>query len=68
MASDLEARQEAEWQVLYDRITPVLEQYGKIGFSKEADYWLVDENLGGWAQKIETHKLTVLNPDRKSVV
>jgi hypothetical protein len=62
MASELQARQEAEWQVLYDRIAAVLERYGKIDSSDGADYWLVDENLGGWAQKIETDKLTVLNP------
>src|SRR5215217_6828525 len=62
MASELEARQDTEWQVLYDRIAAVLEQYGKIDYSPEADYWLVDENLGLWTQKIEAGKLTVLNP------
>lgn len=62
MESELEARQEAEWQVLYDRVAALLERYGKIDFSSGADYWLVDENLGWWCQIIETHKTTVLNP------
>ena len=62
MASELDARQDAEWKVLYDRIAAILEKYGEIDFSPGADYWLVDENLGGWAQKIEAGKLTVLDP------
>jgi hypothetical protein len=62
MASELRARQEAEWQVLYDRIAAVLERYGKIGaFRSGADFWLVDENLGLWCQTIETHNLTLLD-------
>ncbi len=63
MASELRARQQAEWQVLYDRIAAVLERYGKIDYCDGADYWLVDENLGGWSQKIEAGKLTVLKPE-----
>jgi hypothetical protein len=62
MASELDARQDAEWEVLHDRVAKLLVRYGKIDFSPGADFWLVDENLGWWRQIIELHNLTLLDP------
>ena len=54
MASELRTRQEAEWEVLHDRVAALLERYGKIDFSPGADFWLVDENLGAVAPNNRT--------------
>ena len=62
MASDLRVRQEAEWQTLHDRITELLDRYGKKDGLGEGDYWLVDDNLGLWRQKVEVQNLNLLQP------
>ncbi len=62
MASELDARQEAEWKVLHDRVDEVLVRYGKVDAFGKGDYWLVDENLGLWRQMIELNNLTLLDP------
>jgi hypothetical protein len=62
MASDLRTRQEAEWQILHDRVAEVLERHGKIDAFGKGDYWLVDENLGLWRQKVEVQNLNLLKP------
>src|SRR4051812_45792129 len=62
MASELRARQEAEWQVLYGRVAELLERHGKVDAFGKGDYWLVDENLGWWRQIIELNNLTLLDP------
>jgi hypothetical protein len=64
MVSELQERQEAEWQVLYDRIEALLKRYGELDYSfdTEVDFNLADENAG-WAQQIVTWKLTVLDPE-----
>lgn len=62
MPSELRARQEAEWQILHDRITKILDRYGKKNAIRGGDYWLVDDNLGLWRQKVEVQNLNLLRP------
>lgn len=62
MASDLRARQESEWQALHDAITTLLDRHGKKDGLREGDYWLVDDNLGLWRQKVEVQNLKLLEP------
>jgi hypothetical protein len=57
-----QARQEAEWQVLHDRITETLNRFGKKDAFGRGDYWLVDENLGGYRQRLEVQNLNLLQP------
>jgi hypothetical protein len=54
--------QKATWQILHDRITEVLDRFGKKDAFGEGDYWLVDENLGPERHKIEVQNLALLSP------
>lgn len=63
MASDKEAIQEAEWQILHDRVAETLDRFGKKDPFGDGDYWLVDENLGLHAQKVEVQNLRLLQPE-----
>src|SRR5437879_6094530 len=62
MTSDLDARQEAEWRVLHDRITETLGRFGKKDAFGKGDYWLLDDNWGTWRQEIEAQNLNLLQP------
>jgi hypothetical protein len=62
MKSDLDARQEAEWRVLHDRITETLGRFGKKDAFGKGDYWLLDDNWGTWRQEIEAQNLNLLQP------
>ena len=62
MASDLRARQALEWQTLHGSITDLLDRYGKKDGLGRGDYWLVDDNLGLWRQKVEVQNLKLLDP------
>jgi hypothetical protein len=57
-----EARREAEWRVLHDRITETLDRYGKKDAFGRGDYWLVDDDLGGYRQKLEVQNVNLLQP------
>lgn len=56
------ALQEKEWTLLHDRITEVLDRFGKKDYRGRADYWLVDENLGLYRQQLEVQNLNLLQP------
>jgi hypothetical protein len=57
-----EARRQAEWKILHDRITATLDRYGKKDAFGRGDYWLVDEDLGSYRQKLEVQNLNLLQP------
>ena len=53
--------QSEEWETLYERIVELLQKFGvEDPFGKE-DYLVVDDNYGYRGQKIEIHKLRMLN-------
>jgi hypothetical protein len=57
-----EARREAEWRSLHDRITEVLDRFGKKDPFGRGDYWLVDDDLGLYRHKLEVQNLNFLQP------
>src|SRR5947207_15026113 len=57
-----EARREVEWRILHDRITETLDRFGKKDAFGRGDYWLVDEDLGLYRQKLEIQNLNLLQP------
>ena len=57
-----ETRRAAEWQVLHDRITKLLDQFGKKDPFGRGDYWLVDDDWGDYRQKLEVQTLSLLQP------
>jgi hypothetical protein len=57
-----EARREAERKILHDRIAETLDRFGKIDACGRGDYWLVDEDLGLYRQKLEVQNLSLLEP------
>ena len=63
MASDHDAVQDREWQVLHDRITQMLDRYGKKDAVRNGDYWLLDENWGWERQQLEFQNLNLLQPN-----
>ena len=48
-----ESRRTAEWRVLHDRITELLDRFGKKDPFGNGDCWLVDEDWGSYRQKLE---------------
>ncbi len=58
-----EARRTREWKILHDRIAETLDGFGarKDAVGK-GDYWLVDEDLGLYLQKLEVQNLSLLQP------
>lgn len=62
MREHSKSRQEAEWRLLHDRITETLDRFGKKDAFGRGDYWLVDENLGAYRQKLEVQNLDFLQP------
>jgi hypothetical protein len=63
MASEKEAIQQAEWTILHDRIARQMDRFGLKNPVRKGDYWLVDENLGLRAQKVEIQNLKLLRPE-----
>jgi hypothetical protein len=61
--SDEEAKQELEWQILYDRISQTLDRFGKRDAFGKGDYWLVDDNWGWHRQQVEIQNLKMLAPE-----
>lgn len=57
-----EEHRAAEWQVLHDRITEVLDRFGRKDALGRGDYWLVDEDWGAYRQKVEVQNLNLLQP------
>jgi hypothetical protein len=57
-----EAKREADWKILHDRIAYTLDRYGKMDAFGKGDYWLVDEDLGLYRQKLEVQNLDFLQP------
>jgi hypothetical protein len=57
-----EARRAAEWRILHDQITDVLNRYGRKDAFGRGDYWLVDEDLGQYRLKLEVQNLDFLRP------
>jgi hypothetical protein len=57
-----EARREADWRILHDRIAETLDRFGKRDACGRGDYWLVDEDLGSYRLKLEVQNLNLLQP------
>jgi hypothetical protein len=55
-------RQERDWGILYERISKLLQQFGKVDAIGEGDYWLIDENWGFDQHKVEVQNLNLLDP------
>lgn len=62
MADDKSAIQEQQWLVLHDRITEVLDRFGRKDAFGKGDYWLVDDNWGWYRQQVEIQNLDLLKP------
>lgn len=63
MTEDGDVIQERQWQVLHDRITELLDQFGKKDPVRKGDYWLLDENWGWTRQQLEFQNLALLRPE-----
>jgi hypothetical protein len=50
-----------EWAPLYESLKKSLAQLGQEDAFGDGDYWLVDDDYGGTAQKLCIHKLTYLS-------
>jgi len=72
MSSELAAEQAREWTALYDKIQEVLRCLGEedavesrddgsYGYVRK-DYFLVDDNWGGYRHEIETGNLEFIRP------
>lgn len=57
-----EDRQNREWHELYERMKPVLLQYGENDID-DGDYYLVDEEFGPYRHQVEFHQLHMLRPE-----
>jgi hypothetical protein len=62
MAAEIKSLQETQWQHLHDRITDILDQFGRKDPVRQGDYWLLDENWGWERQQIEIQNLSLLQP------
>ena len=71
MSSDLQAQLDCEWGLLHNLIREVLQQFGEEDSTEwngssliheRRDYWLLDENWGNWAHRIEPHNPKMLMP------
>jgi len=64
MTDDLRAQQDREWSILCERIREILRRFGEEDDGGERkDYLLVDDNLGLWQHRIETHNLEMVRPN-----
>ena len=59
-ATDIQAQQ---WGELYDRICSLLRKCGREDPFAAGDYWVLDENWGSKAQRVEINNLALLLPD-----
>jgi len=55
--------QEREWGELYDRISALLQQFGRVNPLRKGDYWLVNENWGIHQHKLEIQNLRLIGTD-----
>lgn len=62
MTEEIFTEQEITWGALYDRLQPILQRYGSENHRSEADYWLLDENLGPLQHVIFINNLAMLQP------
>lgn len=53
---------EKEWASLYTMLSKSLGLLGTENAFGEADFWIVDDDYGGTAQKLCIHKLSFLSP------
>lgn len=60
--TDDEDKQADEWQLLYERVTGLLAQYGKENPIGKGDYLVVDDNYGWRRITIEVQKLKMFEP------
>jgi hypothetical protein len=62
--SELDEEQKREWRALYDRIRPLLKQFGEEDDGgKWKDFLLLSENFGLWQHRIETSDLKMIKPE-----
>jgi hypothetical protein len=50
------------WEILYDRIRKLLQQFGTENFRRTADFWVHDDNWGTLQHKIYIRNLNLLRP------
>jgi hypothetical protein len=58
----MDTNREREWQILHDRITELLDRYGRKNAFGEGDYWLLDDHLGPRRQELEIQNLNLFRP------
>lgn len=63
MGVTLDERQQRDWPILHDRVTEVLDRFGRKDPFGKGDYWLVDDNWGRWQQQVEIQNLNLLRPE-----
>ncbi len=63
MSADDDAERARAWQILYDRIIAVLQQFGTNNAFGKGDYWVLDDNWGPQQQKVEIQNLDLLKPN-----
>ena len=51
------------WEILYERIIELLQQFGSEDYRRTADCWVDDDNIGMTQQKIYVRNLALLRPD-----
>jgi hypothetical protein len=58
----LDEQQERDWPILHDRVTAVLDRFGKKDPFGKGDYWILGENWGRWQLEVEAQNLSLLGP------
>jgi hypothetical protein len=62
MSAADEAVQQRTWLILYRKVLGELREFGTEDHFGDADYLLVDDNLGAPRHTVEIHKLRMLDP------
>lgn len=62
VAHSSEKEQVEKWQLLYDRVTQLLEQFGEEDGAKPGDYWVHDSYWGYPQVKVFANNLALLDP------
>lgn len=63
MSDNVGPVQNQEWRALHDRITDLLDRFGRKNAFRRGDYWLLDEDWGHRRQEVEIQNLNFLKPD-----
>lgn len=62
MTESIRAIRTRDWKVLHDRISKVLDNFGRKDAFGRGDYWLLDEDWGWFVHQVEFSTLEILRP------